>query len=68
MVIIEGYAHNSAGQPLVGISVEAFEQNPLGDLTLTTFPELTDNKGYFKILPQRNIDETNSNVYIVVTD
>jgi choline dehydrogenase-like flavoprotein len=68
MVIIEGYVHNSVGQPLVGISVEAFQHNPLGDLTLTTFPEITDNEGYFKIIPQRDIDETNSNVYIIITD
>ena len=49
MVVIEGYIRDSTGQPLVGIPVEAFQQNPLGDLTLTAFPQLTDNEGYFKI-------------------
>jgi hypothetical protein len=68
MVIIEGYIRDPVGQPLVGIPVEASQYNPLGDLTLTTFPEITDNKGYFKIVPQRDIDETNSNVYIIITD
>jgi hypothetical protein len=53
---------------LVGIAVEASQYNPLGDLALTTFPEITDNEGYFKIIPQRDIDETNSNVYIIITD
>src|SRR5215213_1589514 len=68
MVIIEGYAHNSLGQPLTRIPVEAFQYNPLGDLTLTSIPEVTDNDGYFKIIPQKDVDESNSNVYIVVTD
>jgi GMC oxidoreductase len=68
VVVIEGYIRDSAGQPLVGIPVEAFQQNPLGDLTLTTSPQLTENEGYFKIIPQRNIDENNSNAYIVLSD
>jgi GMC oxidoreductase len=69
MVIIEGYIRDSTGQqPLVGLPVEAFQQNQLGDLILTEFPEFTNEEGYFKIIPQRNINETNSNVYIVVTD
>ena len=68
MVVIEGYIRDSTGQPLAGIPVEAFEQNPLGDLTLTGSPKPTDNTGYFKIASQRNIDENNSNVYIVLTD
>jgi choline dehydrogenase-like flavoprotein len=68
MVIIEGYIRNSAGQPLVGIPVEAFQQNRLGDLTLTAFPQPTDNNGFFEIIPQRDISETASNVYVVVTD
>jgi cholesterol oxidase len=68
MVAIEGYIRNSAGQPLIGIPIEAFQNNPLGDLNLTSLPEITDNNGYFRIVPQKNIDETNSNAYIVVTD
>jgi hypothetical protein len=68
MVIIEGYVRNSAGQPLAGIPIEAFQQNPLGDLTLTAFPEITNNEGYFKIITQRDIDEMNSNVFIIITD
>ena len=68
MVVIEGYIRDSTGQPLVGIPVEAFQQNPMGDLTLTGFPQPTDNEGYFNIASQRKIDENNSNVYIVVTD
>ncbi len=65
MVVIEGYIRDSAGQPLARIPVEASQP---GDLTLTAVPEITDNDGYFKIIPQRNVDEINSNVYIVITD
>jgi cholesterol oxidase len=68
MVAIEGHVHNSAGQPLVGISVEAFQNNLFGQSNLTSSPEITNNNGYFKIIPQKNIDEMNSNVYIVITD
>jgi hypothetical protein len=69
MVIIEGYIRDSTGQqPLVGLPVEAFQQTQLGSLILTELPEFTDEEGYFKIIPQRNINETGSNVYIVVTD
>src|SRR5215204_5850428 len=70
MVIIEGYVHDSAGQqqPLVGLPVEAFQQNLLGDLSLTAFPQFTNDEGFFKIIPQININETSSNVYIVITD
>lgn len=68
MVTIEGHIHDSAGQPLVGISVEAFQNNLFGEANLTSFPEITDDNGYFKIITQKNIDEMNSNVYIVVTD
>jgi GMC oxidoreductase len=69
MVIIEGYIRDSTGQePLVGLPVEAFQQIHLGSLILTELPEFTDREGYFKIIPQRSIDETGSNVYIVVTD
>ena len=71
MVAIEGYVRDSAGQPLVTILVEAFKQrsfapNPQLDRNLGS--EVTDNEGYFRIDPERNIDEINSNVYIVVTD
>ena len=69
MVTIEGYVHDSARQqPLVGLPVEAFQQNPFGDLSLTAFPQFTNDEGFFKIIPQRNIEEISSNVYIVVTD
>src|SRR5215211_6003377 len=70
MVIIEGYIRDSTGQqPLVGLPVEAFQQTPLGSLSLTQSPEFTDEKGYFKIIPQINIiNEIGSNVYIVITD
>ena len=71
MVAIEGYVRDSAGQPLVTILVEAFKQssiapNPQLDRNLGS--EVTDNEGYFRIDPERNTDEINSNVYIVVTD
>ena len=69
MTIIEGYIRDSAGQqPLVGLPVEAFQQNPLEDLTLTGSPQVTNDVGFFKIIAQGNINETSSNVYIVVTD
>jgi cholesterol oxidase len=54
---------------LVGLPVEAFQQTPLGSLSLTQSPEFTDEEGYFKIIPQINIiNETGSNVYVVVID
>ena len=68
MVTIEGYIRDLSGQPLAKIPVEVFQRNPLGDLNLTSLPEITDSKGYFRIIPQRDIYETNSNVYVVVTD
>jgi hypothetical protein len=68
LAVIEGYITNSLGEPLTRIPVEAFQYNPLGDLTLTSIPVVTDNGGYFKIIPQKNVEESNSNVYIVVTD
>jgi hypothetical protein len=47
MVIIEGYIRDSTGQqPLVGLPVEAFQQTPLGSLSLTELPEFTDEEGY----------------------
>src|SRR5215203_5350063 len=69
MVIIEGYIRDSARQqPLVGLAVEAFEKTPFGDITLTASPQLTNDDGLFKIVTQRNINDTSANVYIVVTD
>ncbi len=68
MITVEGYIRDSVGQPLAGISIELFQRHSLGDLNLTTSPVVTANDGYFKINPQKNIDETNSNVYIVITD
>ena len=68
MVLIEGFIRDISGQPLVGIPVEAFQRNPLGDLNITSLHEITDSNGYFRIIPQRDIDEINSNVYLVVKD
>jgi len=68
MVAIEVSIRDSAGQPLAGVPVQVFQRNPLGDLNLTGNPIVTDNDGYFKFIPQSNIDEINSNVYIVITD
>jgi cholesterol oxidase len=69
MVIIEGYIRDSTSQqPLVGLPVEAFQQTQLGGSILTELPVFTDEEGYFEIIPQRNVNETGSNVYIVVTD
>jgi choline dehydrogenase-like flavoprotein len=70
MVIIEGYIHDSIGyQPIVGLPVEAFQQNQFGDdSSLTGAPQFTNDEGYFRIISQRNISATRENVYIVVTD
>ena len=68
MITVEGYIRDSVGQPLSGIPIELFQRHSLGDLNLTTSPVVTANDGYFKINPQKNIDETNSNVYIIITD
>ena len=68
MVVIEGYIRNTEDQPLVGIPVKVFQQKLPHDLTLTASPQPTDDRGYFRIIPQRNISETASNVYIVIID
>jgi cholesterol oxidase len=68
MVLIEGFIREISGQPLVGIAVEAFQRNPLGDSNITSLHEITDSNGYFRIIPQKGIDEINSNVYLVVKD
>lgn len=71
MVVIEGYIRNSVGQPLAGIPVEAFKDVPLIDdrnLNPNAKTETTNNEGYFKIIPQKKIDEINSNVYIIIID
>jgi hypothetical protein len=50
MVIIEGYIRDSSGQqPLVEVSLKAFQQTPLGDLNLTTFPQSTNIDGFLEI-------------------
>jgi cholesterol oxidase len=70
MVIIEGYIRDSSEQQSqVRVPVEAFQQTPVGDLNLTPFPQFTNDKGFFQIIPQINFtDERSSNVYITVTD
>jgi cholesterol oxidase len=68
MLKLEGYIHDSAGQSMVGIAVEAFQHNHLRDSNLTAIPEITDKEGRFKIISKKDIDEMNSNLYIVVTD
>jgi hypothetical protein len=60
MVVLEGYIRDCIGLPLVTILVEAFEQrgfvpNPQLDANLGS--EVTDNRGYFSINIQREIDE-----------
>jgi cholesterol oxidase len=67
MVIIEVFVRDSTGQALPGVPVEVFQRKLSGDLNLTGSPELTNNEGYFKFT-KTNIDELNSNVYIVITD
>ena len=67
--VIEGYIHDVSGQPLSGIPVQAFQDRKLiGDLSLTPLPEITDNNGNFKIIPTKDIEVINSNVYLVVLD
>ncbi len=69
MAIIEGYIHDVSNQPLSGIPIQAFQDRHLiGDLKLTSDPVITDNNGYFKLIPSRNIEAINSNVYLVVID
>src|SRR5829696_1080678 len=68
MVVIEGYIRDTEGRPLAGIPVKAYQQRLPLDLTLTESPQPTDNEGYFRIVPPRNISDIASNVYIVVID
>lgn len=69
MAIIEGYIRDVSNQPLSGIPIQAFQDRHLiGDLKLTSDPVITDNNGYFKLIPSRDIKAINSNVYLVVID
>lgn len=69
MAIIEGYIRDVSNQPLPGIHIQAFQDRQLiGDLNLTRDPVVTDNNGYFKLIPTKNIEVINSNVYLVVID
>jgi cholesterol oxidase len=69
MAIIEGYIRDVSNQPLSGIPIQAFQDRHLiGDLKLTSDLVITDNNGYFKLIPSRDIEAINSNVYLVVID
>jgi cholesterol oxidase len=70
VIAIEGYIRDTERHPLTGIPVKAFlHRKRLPDSSLTSSPEITDHKGYFKIIPKlRNVRNINSNVYIVVID
>jgi hypothetical protein len=69
MAIIEGYIRDVSNQPLSGIPIQAFQDRHLiGDLKLTPDPVITDNNGHFKLIPTRDIETINSNVYLVVID
>jgi hypothetical protein len=69
MAIIEGYVHDVSNQPLSGIPIQAFQDRQLiGDLNLTPIPVITDNNGYFKLIPTRDIEAVNSNVYLILID
>src|SRR5829696_10129868 len=69
MIVIEGYIHDSKDNPLSGIPVEVFQRLPGEDLVLTPPPaEVTDNRGYFKIILSHTIHIKNSQVYLAITD
>ena len=69
MATIEGYIRDVSNQPLPGIHIQAFQDRQLiGDLNLTRDPVVTDNNGYFKLIPTKDIEAINSNVYLVVID
>ena len=70
VIAIEGYIHDTTRHPLTGIPVKTFlHRKRLPDSPLTSSSEITDHRGYFKIIPKiRNVRDVNSNVYIVVVD
>ena len=69
MIVIEGYIHDSKDNPLSGIPVEVFQRLPGEDLVLTPPPpDVTDNRGYFKIILGQNIHIKNSQVYLAIAD
>jgi hypothetical protein len=69
MIVIEGYICDSKDNPLSGIPVEVFQRLPGEDLVLTPPPpDVTDNRGYFKIILSQNIHIKNSQVYLAITD
>src|SRR5829696_748328 len=69
MIVIEGYIHDSKDNPLSGIPVEVFQRLPGEDLVLTPPPpDVTDNRGYFKIILSQNMHIKNSQVYLAITD
>ena len=69
LINIEGYIHDSKDNPLPGIPIEIFRRLPGEDLILTPPPpDVTDNKGYFKITLSQSIHIKNSQVYLAITD
>jgi len=69
MILIEGYIHDSRDNALSGVPVELFQRFPGQDLLLTSSPaEVTDDKGYFKIILSQIIHIKNSQVYLAITD
>jgi GMC oxidoreductase len=68
MIKLQGYVHDTSGQPLSEIPIEVYLHRQLiGDMKLTRLPLVTDNTGYFesKISEQYTI---NSKLYLVVID
>lgn len=68
MTNLQGYIHDTSGQPLIGIPVEAYLHRQLiGDSKVTRHPLVTDNTGYFET-NLKELNATASNFYLIVID
>jgi hypothetical protein len=56
MITVEGHINDSKDNFLSGVPIEMFQRLPGTDLVLTPPPpDVTDNKGYFKILLSQQV-------------
>ena len=73
--VIEGFIFDTMDQPVLNVQVQAFQKispfnlfwNPKLDLVLHPFPELTDNKGHFRITLSKDFSP-NDLIYLCIID
>jgi cholesterol oxidase len=69
MVEIKGVIHDSSGQPISGIIIEAFERSIISSLDRLLAPaEVSDSVGSFKIVPVSGIQPDLQKIFLVITE